>query len=80
MLDHVQAQLTGIFEELVDDLGVDTTLEPLPDERRQAVAAVHVPEPLQLDQSVPPAALGDSRERPLDADSNESRTSPRCIR
>jgi len=66
MLDHVQAQLTGGLEQLVDDLAVGSALEPFPDERGQAIAAMRVVEPLQLDQGVPPVAFGDPWESSLD--------------
>jgi hypothetical protein len=66
MLDHVQAQLTGGLEQLVDDLAVGSALEPFPDERGQAIAAMRVVEPLQLDQGVPPIAFGNPWEGSLD--------------
>jgi hypothetical protein len=50
MLDHVQPKLTGGLEELIHHLVVGAALEPLPDERGQAIAAVGVVEPVELDQ------------------------------
>jgi hypothetical protein len=64
MLDDVLAQLPSGLEELVHDLTVGATLQPLPDEPGQAVAAVRVVEALQLDQGVPTIALGDLRKAP----------------
>ena len=66
MLDHVQAQLTCGLEQLVDHLAVGAALQPFPDERGKAVAAMRVVEPFQLDQGVSPVAFGDPGKGSLD--------------
>src|SRR5918993_4125434 len=68
MLDDVLPQLPGGLEELVHDLTVGAALEPFPDERGQAIAAVRVVEALQLEEGVPAVALGDPREAPAHVD------------
>jgi hypothetical protein len=68
MLDDVLAQLSGGLEELVHDLAVGAALEPVPDERGQALAAMRVAEALQLEKGIPAVPFGDSGKAPADVD------------
>jgi hypothetical protein len=45
-----EPKLTGGLEELIHHLAVGAALEPLPDEPGQAIAAMGVVEPVELDQ------------------------------
>ncbi|HSO52884.1 MAG TPA: hypothetical protein VL330_09080 [Actinomycetes bacterium] len=67
VLDDIQPKLTRGLVELVHDITVGTAaLQPFPDERGEAVAAVRVSESLQLDEGVPTVPLDDLRQASLD--------------
>jgi hypothetical protein len=56
------------------------SVQPFPDERGEALTAVDVPEPLELDEVVWPVVLDDAGQVPSTRTSKASSTSPRCIR
>jgi hypothetical protein len=68
MLDDVLAQLSGGLEELVHNLSVDAALEPFPDERGQALAALRIAEALQLEKGIAAVPFGDPGKAPADVD------------
>jgi hypothetical protein len=62
----IETELARGLIELVHDLTVGTaTLKPLPDEGGEAIAALRVPEHLELDQVVPAVALDELRQASL---------------
>jgi hypothetical protein len=80
MLDHVHAQLAGGLEELVDDLTVGASLDPLPDERGRRRSLPRASPNRSSSIRASPVALGHPRKGPLDMDLERIQASPRCIR